>query len=82
MENKNLWQGNTSELKTEMNDAVMEESREDFDSLVSSEEVIGLSCDTEIVGTCQRNGQIGQKIKYTCHDSSGGSHTFYVCDIN
>ena len=33
MENKNLWQGNTSELKTEMNDAVMEESREDFDSL-------------------------------------------------
>ncbi len=76
------WAGSAEELKGQVSDGLMEENSGEFNELVSQDGIGALSCETSIVGTCERGGKTGQKIKYTCHYPDGKPYSFYVCDIS
>jgi hypothetical protein len=78
MEKKQNWTGTIEDLKAKFGDSIEDSGG----SLTSKSDIGVLSCDTEVTGTCVRGGKTGERIKYTCHDSSGNAHSFYVCDIS
>jgi hypothetical protein len=83
MEQKNQWNGTIEELKAKVDNSVNAEDISEYQKLSTNQDSPHiLSCETEIIGTCVRDGKTGRKTKYTCTDSSGNKYSFNVCDIS